>query len=34
MNFTKFNVLRYTMNFKTIIALCSSAIFFVSCNKS
>ncbi|MGV0947128.1 gliding motility lipoprotein GldD [Empedobacter falsenii] len=34
MNFTKLNVLRYTMNFKTIIALCSSAIFFVSCNKS
>ena len=34
MNFTKLNVLRNTMNFKTIIALCSSAIFFVSCNKN
>ena len=34
MNFTKLNVLRNTMNFKTIIALCSSAIFFVSCSKS
>ena len=34
MNFIKLNVLRNTMNFKTIIALCSSAIFFVSCNKN
>ena len=34
MNFTKLNVLRNTMNFKTIIALCSSAIFFVSCSKN
>ncbi len=34
MNFTKLNVLRNTMNFKTIIALCSSAIFFVSCGKN
>ena len=34
MIFTKLNVLRHTMNFKTIIALCSSAIFFVSCSKS
>ena len=33
MNFTKLNVLRNNMNFKTIIALFSSAIFFVSCNK-
>jgi len=33
MNFRKRNVLRYTMNFKTLIALLSSAIFFVSCNK-
>lgn len=34
MNFIKFYDLRKAMNFKTIIALCSSAIFFVSCNKS
>ena len=36
MIFTKLNVLRYTINLKTIIALslCSSAIFFVSCNKN
>lgn len=34
MNFIKRNVLRNNLNYKTIIALCSSAIFFVSCNKN
>ncbi|WP_313579502.1 gliding motility lipoprotein GldD [Chishuiella sp.] len=34
MNFTKFNVLRKPIKIKTIIALCSSAIFFVSCNNN
>jgi gliding motility-associated lipoprotein GldD len=34
MNFIKRNVLRNYFNYKTIIALCSSAIFFVSCNKN
>ncbi|MGV0829609.1 gliding motility lipoprotein GldD [Empedobacter brevis] len=33
MNLKKLNVLHHTMNFKTIIALGSSAIFFMSCNK-
>ncbi|GGE87604.1 gliding motility-associated lipoprotein GldD [Chishuiella changwenlii] len=34
MNFIHFYDLRKKMNLKTIIALCSSAIFFVSCNKN